>query len=238
MTSRKFTQYLKNSALLVLCWVMSSVAAGITFIDVWEYRVDGNNLLHEEQVQRALQPYLGAARTIDEIEYAAKALQKLYRNEGYPAVFVNVPEQDVNSGIVRIAVTETKVRRVKITGAKYFKPSDIKDQLASVDENTPLNLPRLQEDLKKINSANPDLKVVPLIEAGPTPDTIDLELSVADELPLHASFELNNYHTATTTPTRAAFEVKYGNLWQKNHKASFQLQTSPEEKGTGKGVCR
>lgn len=202
--------------------------AQIRYIDIWEYRVDGNTLLGGDLVARTLQPYLGVARKVDDTYAAAKALEAEYRSAGFPTVFVTVPDQDVVGGVVTLKVTEAKVRRVTVSGSRYFTLSGIRATVPSVEEGQVLHVPSLQKDLQRANQVNKDLKVVPVITQGPTPELIDVELSVADEPPLHGGVSVSNYNTEGTTSTRLSADLSYGNLWQKNHSAGIQAQISPE----------
>lgn len=205
-------------------------AEAVNFIDIWEYRVKGNSLLDKALIQQRLKPYLGVARTLEDVEQAAAQLQSLYKDAGYPAVYVEIPPQTVVGGVFELQVTETRLRRIRVTGAEYFLPSLVRHSLPSIDQGRVLNLPRLKEDIKYANALNQNLKVIPLLKQGPTADTVDLELNVADELPVTGGIEVNNFHTATTTPTRLAFDLGYTNLWQKNHSWSIQYQTTPEDR--------
>ena len=210
----------------LLC--LADKVAAVTFVDIWEYRVEGNTLLSTPVISRVLTPYLGVARTVDDINKAAAALQQEYRNLGFATVFVGIPEQDVVNGVVKLQVTETRVRRVTISGSNYFTLSGIRRNVPSLMEGQTLNIAALQSDLQHANQANKDLKMVPLVEQGPTNKSVDVELSVDDTLPLHGGLSVSNYNTEGTTPTRLSAELSYGNLWQKNHEVSFQAQTSPE----------
>ncbi len=214
---------------LVLGVVLSPSAGAVTFIDIWEYKVEGNSILDTELIQRRLKPYLGPARTLADVEDAAATLQNEYKLAGYPAVFVDIPPQTVINGVFHLQVTETRLRRVRIEGAKYFLPSLIRKTVPSLETGRPLSLPDLQQDMRYANAINSDLRVIPVLKQGPTPDTVDLELSIEDDFPLTGGIELNNYHTETTTDTRLNFDIGYNNLWQRYHSWSLQAQVTPED---------
>lgn len=219
-----------KALILILVFLFSSAAqAAVVFIDIWEYRVTGNSILAPELIQQRLERFTGPARTIEDVEAAIELLTQEYRNAGYPAVYVEMPPQTVVNGVFRLAVTETKLRRVKVSEASYFLPSSIRKSVVSLEKGRPINLPRLQDDVQRLNTANPAMKVVPVLTQGPTQDTVDIELSVVDELPLQAALQVNNYSSSGTTDSRLQFELGYSNLWQKHHSWSFTAQTSPEE---------
>lgn len=141
---------------------------------------------------------------------------------------MNVPEQSVEGGVVRLEVVESRIGRVRVTGNEYFTMEKIQRALPSLRPGEILYLPRVQEDLATLNR-NPDLKVAPVLAPGVEPGTVDVELKVKDKLPFHGSTELNNRHTHDTTALRLNTQIHYDNLWQREHSVSIQLQTSPQD---------
>src|SRR5262245_52201464 len=64
-----------------------------------EYRVLGNTVLPNIEIEETLYPRLGPDKTIDDVEKARSALESYYHDRGYGTVFVDVPEQDVSDGV-------------------------------------------------------------------------------------------------------------------------------------------
>ncbi|MES2821962.1 MAG: ShlB/FhaC/HecB family hemolysin secretion/activation protein [Pseudomonadota bacterium] len=197
--------------------------------NIWEFEVHGINLIAPETIENVLTPFVGPEKSFSTVEKAAQALEKLYRDSGYPVVVVDIPEQDVVGGKVRLNITEGVISRVKVTGSDYFLLSDIKQRVPSVKEGGALYIPKLQQELNSLNSLSSDLRVVPVLKEGETPGTVDLELKVKDQLPLHGEIEYNNYASANTTATRLSASVGYENLWNKFHNFSLQMQITPED---------
>lgn len=196
---------------------------------IWEFQVKGNSLLPNTRIELALSPYLGPGRNLDSVQDAAASLERAYKDAGYPTVLVNVPEQDVVGGLVLLEVMEGKVSRVRVSGSRYFLPSEIKQDVGSLQQGQPMHVPSFQADLNRVNSASGDLRVTPVLKPGRTPGTVEVDLRVKDELPLHGSLEVNNHNSLDTSDTRLAASVSYDNLWQKRHSLSVQVQNSPEE---------
>ena len=130
-------------------------------------------------------------------------MEKLYHDRGYATVFVDIPEQQVDEEIVRLRVTEGKLRRVSIGGARYFSERKILAALPAASAGTVPLLPELQKELGTVNAQSADRTVVPVLKAGPTPGTVDLALNVKDNLPLHGSLDVNNQYSPDTKPLRA-----------------------------------
>lgn len=197
--------------------------------DVWEYRIEGNTLLDVQLVEKSLYPLLGADKTIDDVELARAALEKVYRDAGYPTVLVNIPEQSVEDGMVRLEVLEGRVDRLRITGSRYFSLARIREQVPSLAPGAIPDLASAQAQLNALNRRSADRSVMPVLRPGRTPGTVEVELRVKDQFPLHGSIEVNDRNSANTTHTRLSASLSYDNLWQREHSASLQYQTSPED---------
>jgi hemolysin activation/secretion protein len=197
--------------------------------NIWELQVEGNTVLPTEKIERAVYPFVGPDKTIQDVESAQHALEVLYRDAGYPTVVVDIPEQDVTEGIVRLRVVQGTVSRVRVTGSRYFSLGRIRSGVPAVAQGEVPYLPALQEQIKQINQTTPDRTVTPIFRPGRTPGTVEVELRVKDEFPLHGDVELDNRYSKDTTKLRASTTLRYANLWQREHSASLMYQTSPED---------
>ncbi len=198
--------------------------------DVWEYRVEGNTVLEPLTIERTVYPLLGPGKTIDDVNAARESLEKAYRDAGYPTVFVDVPEQDVAGGLVRLGVTEGRVSRLKITGARYYSNGWIRAQLP---EATPGTIPRIdafQSELRALNGRTSDRLLTPVLRPGAEPGTVEVEVKVQDKLPVNGALEINNRNTAGTTESRVEASVRYDNLWQRDHSFGLQYQVAPQDR--------
>lgn len=198
--------------------------------DIWEIRIEGNTLLETERVERAVYPFLGPDKSIDDVEAARKMLEDQYHHEGFQLVLVDIPEQKVQQGIVRLTVTETTVDRVYISGSRYYSLGHIRQQMGAIAKGQVPHIPSMQEALTVLSQETPDRVITPIMRAGRTPGTVEFELKVKDKFPLHGSVELNNRNTEDTSRARLAASLRYNNLWQRNHSASVQYQVAPENR--------
>lgn len=215
-------------ALLAPCRAAEEVAAQEHF-DLQEIRVLGNTTLAVRDIERAIYPHVGGNKTIADVEAARAALEKAYRDAGYGAAYVDIPEQQVDQGIVRLRVTEGRVDRVRISGARYFSNREIRAALPSLAQGEPLKLPALQGELTALNQQTRDRSIVPVLKGGRSPGTVDVELKVQDELPVHGNIEVTDRYTADTSRLRSSATLSFDNLWQARHSLSLQYQTAPQE---------
>lgn len=194
---------------------------------VYQYVVAGNSVLNALSIENAVTPFMGEGKTLVDVEAARASLEKAYHDAGYLTVVVNIPEQAVDSGEVQLQVVEAVVDRLRVAGAEFTLPSGIKAQVPELAEGTIPNFNKLQEQLANVNR-RADSRVTPVLRAGKLPGTVEVQLDVDDQLPLHGSIEINNRETPNTTPTRVSASVRYDNLWQAGHSVGLTLQVAPE----------
>lgn len=197
--------------------------------DVFEFRVEGNTVLERTEIESVLTRHLGAQRSVADVEAARSALEELYRSRGYGTVLVDIPEQEVNEAVVVLRVSEGRVARFSVTGAKYFSPRAVQAAVPSLAPGSVPLLAQVQQELNAVNGRTADRAVTPVLRPGKTPGTLDVELQLHDSLPLHGSIEVNNYHPQNTSDWRVSAALRYDNLWQRQHSLSVQYQTAPEE---------
>ncbi|WP_395736198.1 ShlB/FhaC/HecB family hemolysin secretion/activation protein [Prosthecobacter sp.] len=195
-------------------------------IFIREYRVRGSKKLPQREIEKAVYPFLGPRRGEQDVEQARQALEKAYKDLGYQTVVVEVPQQDAKGGVIFMQVVEAPVRRLRVKGAKWYLPSEIKKHAPSMQEGVVPNFNDVKKDIVALNQwrdrkVTPELKVV-------EPGTVDIDLIVADKSPAHGSIELNNRYNANTTQYRINASLSYGNLWQLGHTLGLSYQVAPE----------
>lgn len=196
--------------------------------DVLDFQISGNTVLDDETLEKAVYPYLGPEKTVEEVERARQSLEDAYRQAGYPTVVVAIPEQDVVEGAVKLEVVEGTVETVHVTGSRYYALGKIHEGLPALGVGQVPHMPTVQAQMNALSQQSSDRNVTPIFRAGSTPGKMEVELRVKDELPLHGNVEINTRNSQNTSLTRLVGSVRYDNLWQKFHSASLQYQVSPE----------
>ena len=196
--------------------------------NVFEFKVDGNTVLDKGKIEEAVYPFLGETKTIEDVEKARLALEKKYQDAGYLTVSVSIPQQEVDSGVVKLLVTEGTVERLRVTDSKYTSLAEVKSRVAEFGEGKVPHFPTAQQQLTTVNRGQ-NRQVTPVLRAGKSPGKVEVDLKVQDQLPLHGSLELNDKYSPNTTETRLNGSLRYENLWQKDHSIGISFQLSPED---------
>ena len=196
--------------------------------DVLEFQIEGNTALPVQVVEQAVTPHLGPQRGMAGVEAARAALDQAYQQAGWLSVVVDIPEQRVDGGVVRLRVIEGSVAQLRVTGARYFSQGWIRDKVPALASGNVPNFNDVQTQLAELNR-RAERRVQPLLRPGQVPGTLDAELRVEDRLPLGASLELSNRHAANTVPWRLTAHLHYDNLFQREHSLGLTAITAPED---------
>lgn len=211
---------------------ISIFATGSAWADseffIGEFEVRGVHHLDPIEVERAVYPFLGPYRRVEDVEAARQALEEAYRERGYLTVAVSIPPQEVEGGVIRLEVTEMPVGRLRVRGSRYFDLERIKSAAPSMAEGTVIDFDAVRRDLVALNRFA-DRRIAPALLPGAEPDTVDIVLEVEDTRPLHGGVELNNRKSSNTTDLRFNASLSYHNLWQLNHVLGGSYQVAPEE---------
>jgi len=199
--------------------------------DILEFVIEGDTLLGSTAIERAVYPFLGPGRTLDDAEGARRALQQAYQAAGFLSVSVLLPPQQVDPVLaeVRLVVQAAPVRRLRVTGAEHFLPSVVKQGLPALAPGSVPQFDEVQQQLAQLAAAAPDRQITPILAAGTQPGTLDVELKVEDQRPLHGAIEINDKQTDNTERGRLEAALSYDNLFQRGHGVALNLYTAPTE---------
>jgi hemolysin activation/secretion protein len=193
------------------------------------FDVSGNILLSAAEVQAVLKPFTGPGRDFGDVQRALEALEELYHARGYNVITVQLPEQELNGGVVRLNVIQPRLSRVTVSGNRYFSEQNIRAGLPTLQPGRTPNLPEVSANLRLVNE-NPAKKVkLNLADAGDAnSDDLEARVEVIDERPWKAMLSVDNTGTEATGETHAGVMLQHANLWGRDHVGSLQYITTAE----------
>jgi len=216
------------SALFIGVALVVNPARANDAFDLLEFEVDGNTVLTDLEIERAIYPWLGPGRTVADVEKARLALEAAYQQNGYLSASVLVPEQSVADGVIRLQVVEGQVERLKVSGNRYTSRQNLREDVPELAPGKVPHFPTMQAELAQAGRS-PDRRVTPLLRPGSRPGTLEVELAVEDELPLHGNVEINNRQSPDTSAQRLEAGIRYTNLFQRQHSAGLNYVVSPQK---------
>jgi hemolysin activation/secretion protein len=214
-----------------------AIAVGAAWADdevrfqISRFDVSGNTLLSPAEVQAAVAPYTGPGRDFGDVQRALEALEALYHARGYSVVTVQLPEQELNGGVVRLNVFQARLSRVTVSGNRYFSEQNIRAGLPTLQPGQTPNLPAVSSNLRLVNE-NPAKKIKLNLAASQinpeAEDEVEARIEVVDERPWKVMLSVDNTGNEATGETHAGVMLQHANLWGRDHVGSLQYTTTAE----------
>lgn len=229
---------MKNSLKRLLAASVLTAAVGSAWaavddvirFEIARFEVKGNTLLSQQQIDAAVAPYAGKQRDFGDVQRALETLEKAYHDHGYNVVTIELPEQELNGGVVTLRVVETKIGRVSVKNNRYFDEANIRRALPALQEARSPNLKAVSANLKQANE-NPARQLTMKLQSGERDNEVDALLDVKDESPWKIMGNADNTGTTATGKTHVGVILQNANLFNRDHIATLQYTTSAEEPG-------
>ncbi len=109
----------------------------------------GNQVISDERLLSAVQPYLGKLIELSELEDIRLALTRVYKDAGYLNSGAVLDDQHIADGIVHYTLIEGYLESVQITNAEDLSDQYIIDQLVG-DPEMPVQGARLQQNFQRL----------------------------------------------------------------------------------------
>ena len=190
--------------------------------------VDGNSLLPAGRIEQLLAPFKGNGRNFDTLRQAVEALENGYAIAGYGAIRVLLPAQELDQGIVRLQVFESRVGRITVSGNSKFSEDNILRSVPSLRPGDYLHQDEVTASLALANeSFAKQTRLV--VSRGQRENEADVQLAVSDQTPWRAVISLDNTGNDATGRHRMAVSLQHANLFDRDHSFSAQYTTSPSK---------
>ncbi|HYD78620.1 MAG TPA: ShlB/FhaC/HecB family hemolysin secretion/activation protein [Paucimonas sp.] len=196
--------------------------------DIVRFQVDGNTLLSGQEIESLLAPYAGKNRDFGDVQRALEALEAAYRAHGYNVVQVLLPEQELNQGVVHLAVVETRIGKVTVQGNRVFDTANIRRSLPGLREGEIPNIGRISTSLRMANE-NPAKKTSLQLQSGDKDDEINALLKVEDGKEWRIGANLANTGSGNTGKSHVGLTYQHANVAGLDHVMSLQYTTTLEK---------
>lgn len=158
---------------------------------------------------RELKAERDAGMTVGQMQQVANAVTEYYRSAGYVLAQAYIPAQEVEDGVVRIAVLEGTLGNVLVEGNEKYSS----DVLVSPFEeliDAPVTADGVESAILTA-SDYPGLSVFGVFRPGREVGTTDLVLRVQDERPWDLSVRVDNHGTRFTGRNRGIVQGSLNN---------------------------
>jgi hemolysin activation/secretion protein len=187
---------------------------------------NGLPLLDNDGFRKQLEPYLGQSLTMAQLDKLTKLTVNEYRRQNRPLVDVVAPEQNVQSGVIQILVTEFLVGKVTAQGNRWFS-SRLVTAPISLRHGDDVDSLKLLNELDAANS-NPFRQVNLIYKPSGEPGYTDLVLNTEDRFPARFYTSFDNSGTPATGLSRWNMGLDWGNAFWNDQQLSYHFSASDD----------
>lgn len=221
------------TVVIFLFFAFNSFAAddgrGVTpRFEIKNYQVEGNTVIAGDELKSILAPFAGKEKDFGTVQEAHETLEKAYRSRGFYMVVVTLPEQEINTGVVRLKVTENRIGKINIEGNRFFDQKNIRDSLPELRQGETPNLDAVSLSLKLANE-NPAKKVNLQLLKSDKEREVDAKIEVKDERPWKIGISADNTGDQQTGTARLGILLRHANVFNRDHLLTLQYITAPEK---------
>lgn len=204
--------------------------------EITRFVVEGNSVLPQPLIDATLAPLLGKERDFSHVQQALEALDNAYREQGYNAVHVSVPEQSLNRGVVRLRVVEIRVGSLRIEGNAAFDEANIRRSLPGLRLGSTPNILEVAANLKLANDNPAKRTSVQLRESAGVDgrSSMDVLVRTTGDKAWKLGLSLDNAGGGASSAmgnARAGVAYQHANVAGLDHVARLQFITSLEQPG-------
>jgi hemolysin activation/secretion protein len=196
--------------------------------DITRFEVTGNTLLDPNLLRHVLAPFAGSNRDFGDVQRALEALEAAYHQRGYNVVQVEIPEQELNRGVVLLKVVQSRIGNITVEGNQHFDQANIRRSLPGLREGETPNIKQVSNSLKLANE-NPAKKTSLQLESGDKDGEVNAALKVSDDKVWKAGVTLDNTGTKDTGKTHLGVLLQHDNVFGLDHVLSVQYTTTLEK---------
>ncbi len=168
-------------------------------------------ILTDEEIARAVAPWIGTDVSMAQIEELLNAVNTLYRERGYVVCEARLRPQRIKGGRLFVTLVEGKTADVEVSGNTHTREGYI---LSAFDlkPGEVANFRDMQQDLLEFNMTN-DVALRIDIRAGDKPETTDYAIEAAEPSNWTATVFADTTGTRTTGRPRAGASLTNRSLF-------------------------
>lgn len=160
-------------------------------------RLSGVTALPEADLIALLRPYVGRDVTLGELNEAAAAITRLYRDRGFPVARAYVPAQEIRDGVVELAVLEGRYGKVTVGVDAPFSRDMANKAVQNLRPSEVISEGALDRSLLLLDDLG-GIEARGTLKPGEGLGTADLAVEVTETQHLGGTISADNYGNTVT----------------------------------------
>ena len=206
---------------------LSEAKASGPSLSVKGFGVQGNSALDSQQLLALLTDLEGRNLSLGELQGAANRITQYYREQGYPLARAYIPAQEVDAGVVQIAVLEGRYGQVQVQNSSRTRDGAL-SALNALKPGEAVRSDALERSLLLL-SDTPGVEVKSTLKPGTSVGASDLLVDVQPGPLVSGSVDLDNYGNRFTGEYRLGGSLNLNSPLGLGDRLSLRAMGSDEE---------
>lgn len=205
----------------------TEAAASGPSLAVNAFTVQGNSVIASTELLALLTDLQGRTLSLGELQAGANRITRLYRERGYPLARAYIPAQEVDGGVLQIAVLEGRYGQVEVNNASRLGGAALAP-LNTLKAGDAVRSEPLERSLLLL-SDTPGVEVKSTLKPGTSVGATDLLVDVQPGPPLSGSVDLDNYGNRFTGEYRLGGSLNLNSPLGLGDRVSLRAMGSEED---------
>ncbi len=206
--------------------------AGGPSLQVNRFILQGNSVIASGELLPLLADLQGRTVTIGELQAGANRITALYRERGYPLARAYIPAQEIDGGVVQIAVLEGRLGEVQVNNASRVSAAAL-TPIESLKAGEAVRSAALERSLLLL-ADTPGVEVKSTLKPGASVGATDLLVDVQPGPLLSGSIDADNYGNRFTGEYRLGGTLNVNSPLGLGDRLSLRAMGSDEDQQYGR----
>ena len=139
--------------------------------------IEGNSSIDSNTLHELVKDYEGGSHTISDMQLACKRITEYYRAQGYPFARAILPQQEIDTGAVRIQVVEARYGSVNINNQSQVDSALLQSTVSPMQSGQPITQSSLDRSLLLLSDL-PGVQTGASIKPGAAVGESDVDINV------------------------------------------------------------
>lgn len=173
---------------------------------------EGDTRVSVQKLHEVTNDYKGRELSLEEMNEVADVVTMVYQDNGYILAQAYIPEQEIEDGILRIAINEGDIGTIKVTGNKYYDERVVKRNFMEQLKHGVIREELLEKGIL-LTKELPGAETRIVLEPGEQPGTANVALQTDDSLALSMSLDANNFGSELVGMERFGTSMELTEPW-------------------------
>lgn len=172
---------------------LNATTAISTSFAVKAFLFTGNEVIAGATLQSLVKDLEGDARTLKDLDIAAARITAYYREQGYPVARAYLPAQEIEGGVVTIAIVEGRISAQQLNNQSLLSDERAKGYLEHVRGGASIRTDQIDRGLLLLNDTPGVSNARATLQPGASVGTSDLVVQLERGATYNGSVDFDNY---------------------------------------------